>query len=113
MTLAKEEEMPRHDFSDLLGKYPEIIAVMPDNFTSHKFILALAQKHQTLYIEALYAYRDVNHQGAYAPFRIVHGILCKHLHDFDRLVAPKGIARRSKDIFGHKQQCARWRKRPH
>jgi hypothetical protein len=109
--LGKEEQMPRHDFSELWDKYPEIIAIMPDNFTSHRFILTLAQKYQKLYIEALYAYRDVTHQGAQAPFRIVHGILSRRLHDFDRLVAPKGTAYRSKDIFGHRQQCARWRKR--
>ena len=37
--------MPKHDFSDLLDKYPKVIAEM-DKFTSHKFILTLAQKYQ-------------------------------------------------------------------
>ena len=102
--------MPRHDFSNLLAHYPEIIEDMPDAFTSHEFILKLAQRHQKLYIEALHAYRDVTHQRAQAPFRIVHGILAKRLHDFDKMVVEDGIAYGSEDIFGNPQQCAKWRK---
>ena len=102
--------MPRYDFSALLERYPEIIAAMPDEFTSHEFILALAQRHQRLYVEALHAYRDVLHQGATAPFRTVHGILAKRLHDFEDLIVQEGTAFGSKDIFGHPQQCAKWRK---
>ena len=102
--------MPRHDFSDLLDRYPDTIAAMDEEFTSHEFILALAQGQQRLYIEALYAYRDVTHKGAEAPFQIVHGFLAKHLHDFDGLVDLAGIGYGSEDIFGNPQRCARWRK---
>jgi fructose-1,6-bisphosphatase len=102
--------MPGHDSSDLLDSYPEIIAAMADESTSHEFILKLAQKYQKLYIEALYAHRDVTHRGGHAPFRIVHGILSKRLHDFDELVAKAGTAHGSEDIFRNKQQCAKWRK---
>jgi len=106
----KEEKMPKHDFSDLLDKYPEIIESMEDQFDSHEFIQKLAQKNQRLYIEALYHYRTVTHQGAQAPFRIVHGILARRLHKFDKLVKQVGVARGSESIFGSRQQCAKWRK---
>lgn len=102
--------MPRHDFSDLVDLYPGIIAEMDEAFTSHEFILALARKQQRLYIEALYAYRDVMHKGDQAPFQVVHGFLAKYLHDFDELVELDGTAYGSEDMFGNKGRCAKWRK---
>ena len=102
--------MPRHDFSELVDTYPGIIEQLDDEFSSHEFILALAQGQQRLYIEALYAYRDVTHKGAEAPFQVVHGFLAKHLHDFADLVELAGIAYESEDIFGKVQRCAKWRK---
>lgn len=104
--------MAVHDFSALLAHYPAIIAEMPDPFTSHKLILALAHRHQKLYVEALYAYRDATHRGASAPFRVVHNILSQRLRGFDSLVAYDGEAHSSTDIFGHSQRCSRWRKLP-
>ena len=103
--------MPRHDFSALVAHYPEVIGQMPDPFTSHEFILKLAQQHQWLYIEALYAYRDATHRGANAPFRVVHQILAQRLHSFvDQLILPDGTACGSEDIFRNRQTCTRWRK---
>jgi hypothetical protein len=97
--------MPKHDFSDLLAHYPEIIEDMSDTFTSHWFILALAQKYQRLYIEALYSYRDEP-----APFQTVHGILAKRLHDYPKLIKIVRHDAPSKNIFGQSNQCAEWRR---
>jgi len=45
--------MPEHDFSNIYAQYPDIIAQMPEAFTSHQFILELARQNQTINIEAL------------------------------------------------------------
>ena len=95
--------MPKHDFSALFAEYEAIIAQMPETFDSHQFILRLAQQHQPLYIEALFSYRDKP-----APFKIVHGILAKHLHAYPGL-GQVGVVS-STDIFGQSNGCARWRR---
>jgi hypothetical protein len=82
---------------------------MPEVFTSHQFILRLAQQHQPLYIEALYDYRDSLHRGSPAPFRMVHQLLARHLHAYSNLVTHIGTVK-STDIFGRVQECAQWRK---
>ena len=58
-----------HDFSALYDTYPDIIAHMPDLFTSHEFILQLARRRQRLYVEALYSYRDSCIAGNPRPSR--------------------------------------------
>ena len=50
---------------------------MQGEFNSHEFILQLARLNQSLYIAALQAYA-----GGPSPFKVVHGILAKHLHAF-------------------------------
>ena len=93
--------MGRHDFTPLEQKYLQTIkSLRNDPFTSHEFILALAQKNQKLYIEALHAYRDGN------PFQVVHGQLAKRLKKF---VNQAGYDR-SADIFGTSQKCPQWKK---
>lgn len=73
--------MARFDFTPLFNDYPATIALMRDNFTSHEFILLLARRNQSHYIEALHEYRlDTD------PFQVVHGILSKHLHEHSGLV---------------------------
>jgi hypothetical protein len=104
--------MSQHDFSALTAHYPDIIAVMPESFTSHQFILHLAQRHQGLYVEALYAYRASTHRGTIAPFRVVHGRLAQHLRDFPHLVQYDGEDPSSTDTFDHSQACSRWRRCP-
>ena len=91
----------------LKNEYPQVIAGLPDVFKSHQFILALAQQHQGLYIEALSAYlRTLKPQDS--PFRAVHGRLSQMLHDFAEY---RGHVP-SQDIFGTPNDCAEWKKRP-
>ena len=100
----------QHDFSELYAQYPAVIAQMPVTFTSHEFILLLAQQHQRLYVEALYDYRDSIHRGEPTPFRVVHGIWSQHLRELPDLVSYLGEVP-SVDIFGRPNNCAQWRKR--
>jgi fructose-1,6-bisphosphatase len=104
--------MTQHDFSDLLDHYSEIIDQMENVFTSHQFILALAQRYQGFYVEALYAYRDSVHRGRPAPFRAVHGILAQYLNDYSHLVTrdPPDEDVASENIFGRPDTCAQWHK---
>jgi hypothetical protein len=94
----------------LYARYPDVIAQMPDKFTSHQFILRLAQQHQTLYIEALYDYRNRLRSGRPAPFMMVHGILAIHLHEYPGLIAKVSSAVPSKDIFGSDETASEWQK---
>jgi len=100
--------MTEHDFTELYSHYPALIGQMPETFTSHEFILRLAQQHQKLYIEALYAYRDLLHRGEHAPFMIVHGILAQHLATIPALEQLPNVS--STDIFGQSNECSQWRK---
>lgn len=97
--------MCQHDFTRLKEQFPEIIKQMPQEFTSHQFILELAQKNQGLYIDALNAYRNND-----APFQAVHGILSRSLHEFDDLVKDIGEIM-SEDIWRHSNSCHKWRKK--
>jgi len=96
--------MSRFDFTPLYNDYPAVIADMPNAFTSHEFILLLAQRNQSAYIEALYEYRIDND-----PFQVVHGVLSKHLHEYTNLIRHAGEAN-STDIFGNPNYCASWTK---
>ena len=77
--------LPSGGFAQVAGRPDYLskleIQEMDEMFTSHQFILKLAQQHQRLYIKALHSYRDEP-----APFRTVHGILAKRLHDYSRLI---------------------------
>lgn len=101
--------MPKHDFKPLYAQYPAIIDQMPDKFSSHEFILCLAQQHQALYVEALYAYRNTIHRGKAAPFLIVHRVLSTHLLAYPNLVRRLEDIE-SVDIWGQSNRCAAWAK---
>jgi hypothetical protein len=102
--------MAQHDFSELFSQYPAVISVMPGSFTSHEFILELARRNQSLYIEALFSYRHRMYRNAPAPFMMVHGILAQHLLNYPELLTQihKGVP--SKDIFGQPNASAAWKK---
>ncbi len=97
--------MALHDLQALYSHYPEIIAqILSDEFSSHEFILRLAQQHQVDYVEALHSYRSGE------PFRQVHAILSAQLQRHPDLVTQIEDAVGSPNIFGEPQTCARWRK---
>jgi transposase len=101
--------MTQHDFNTIFEHYPELISEMRDPFTSHEFILHLARRYQALYIEALYAYRDIPNPQHATPFKTVHRILAKHLNAFSQLVTNFGQVE-SIDIFTQENSCAQWQK---
>ena len=99
----------QHDFTSLKSEseYQQVIDSLPeDTFTSHEFILALAQQNQGLYIEALDAYRRTL-KSQDSPFRAVHSRLSQMLSDFADYQGHVP----SKDIFGTMGDCATWKKR--
>lgn len=96
-------------FNEIFAHYPDLIRDMDDTFTSHKFILHLAQRYQTEYIELLYHYRHSPNTAHPTPFKIVHGFLAKHLSSLHDLVTNIGEVD-SKDIFTGENRCAEWRK---
>ena len=101
--------MTEHDFGPLFDQYPTIIAQMPETFNSHEFILKLAQQHQPPYIEALYAYISRPNNRHPTPFKIVHGILAKHLNAYGDMVRHAGETD-SDDIFTQENRCAQWQR---
>jgi hypothetical protein len=97
--------MSRHNYSAIFQQYRPLIAQMPDTFSSHEFILRLAQQDQASYIEALHTYRSDPD-----PFRIVHGRLSQNLHEHSDILDHLGEVN-SWDIFDQSNRCAHWRKR--
>ena len=90
-------------------KYPELISEMAGEFTSHEFILKLAQENQLDYVNALFAYRDVERDGTPAPFMFVHREISRGLKGFSELVEKIDDVS-SLDIFGLAGRCPLWRK---
>lgn len=101
--------MPQHDFTQLYAQYPAIIDQLPEQFSSHEFILCLAQQYQAFYVDALYSYRNILHRGKATPFQIVHSILSLHLAACtDRVKQCSRV--NSRNIFGEVVECATWKK---
>ncbi len=86
--------------------YLEILDIMPEEFDSHQFILALAQAYQPEYVRALFTYISVSDRGV---FRTLHGQISQSLHEYADYIRDV----RSPDIFGNQQSNALWHKRSH
>lgn len=102
--------MPVYDFSVLESKFPEIVNQMPDPFDSHEFLLLLAQKYQTEYVSALYAYKDYSNKGSATPFQAVHSAIMHLFKKHSELVTLLPDEKLSKDIFGNPNNCGEWKK---
>ncbi len=99
--------MATYDFSALDSKFAEIVAMMPDRFDSHEFLLKLAQHNQHEYISALNAYKE---SGNTSPFQAVHGAIAQKLANHTELVRLLPEDKTSPDIWGNSQACAEWQK---
>jgi hypothetical protein len=88
----------------LFGAIPSIVNSLPNSFTSHELILALAQKNQHAYIEALH-----EHLNADRPFQTLHSKIGKHLRQATHIVR---YVSQEKDanIFGIDSDNALWEK---
>ena len=96
--------MSTTEFELLEAVYEQVIALMPNKFDSHEFILKLAQEHQRLYVQALVEYADSER-----PFQIVHGQIAMRLLKYPTLVARIG-EHISKDIFLRENTATLWQK---
>ncbi len=97
--------MPEPTLDNLETVFAQVVDILEkDEFDSHEFILRLAHEHQCLYVVALAVYADTDQ-----PFQIVHSEIAKRLLKYPNLVNKTGETV-SKDIFGQKNPCARWRR---
>jgi hypothetical protein len=96
--------MSANEFEALESVYQQVIALMPNKFDSHEFILKLAQEHQRLYVQALVEYVDNDR-----PFQIVHGQIAMRLLKFPNLVTRVG-EHISQDIFLRESSATLWQK---
>ncbi len=94
----------------LYDAFPEVIDAMPPRFSSHEFILKLAQRHQDLYVKALHHYLSSLRSGQPTPFLILHGILARRLSHHDDVLRMVRNDLPSRDIFGNPAECAQWEK---
>ena len=92
------------EFTSLEAVYEQVIALMPNKFDSHEFILKLAQQHQRLYVQAL-----VENVGSESPFQVVHSQIAMRLLKFPNLVTRVG-EHISKDIFLQENSATLWQK---
>jgi hypothetical protein len=91
-------------FKTLEAVYERVIALMPNKFDTHEFILKLAQEHQQLYAKAL-----IEHADNEKPFQIVHSQIALRLLKFPNLVTRVGD-HISKDIFLQENIATQWQK---
>ena len=92
------------DLDELFENYPQVIALMPNRFTSHQFILKLAQRNQKR------TSRRCMRIGKIQPFRKLHTRLAKQLNEHRDLVRKAGRDTKSPDIFTAHPGCMTWSK---
>ena len=92
------------EFTSLEAVYEQVIALMPNKFDSHEFILKLAQQYQRLYVQAL-----VENVDSESPFQVVHSQIAMRLLKFPNLVTRVG-EHISKDIFLQENSATLWQK---
>jgi hypothetical protein len=96
--------MSASEFEALETVYEQVVALMPNRFDSHEFILKLAQEYKQLYVKALVEYAENER-----PFQIVHGQIAMRLLKFPNLVTRVG-EHISKDIFLQESTATLWQK---
>ncbi len=92
------------EFASLEAVYEKVIALMPNKFDSHEFILKLAQEYQQLYVQALVEYVDSE-----SPFQAVHSQIAMRLLKFPNLVTSVG-EHISRDILLQESTATLWEK---
>jgi hypothetical protein len=96
--------MTQDEFKSLEAVYEEVIALMPNKFDSHAFILKLAHEYQQFYVQVLSNYAD-----AEKPFQAVNAQIAMRLLKFPQLVTMVG-EHISKDIFLQEKTASLWQK---
>lgn len=84
-------------------RFAEIVALMPQEFDTHNFILKLAHSNQRLYVQALAQF------DSDTPFNELHKQIGRRLAKHSELVTSNGSTT-SPDIFGNRGTAEKWRK---
>jgi hypothetical protein len=84
--------------------YEKVIAIMPNKFDSHEFILKLAQEYQQLYVQALAEYVDSE-----KPFQSLHSQIAMRLLKYPNLINRDG-EHISMNIFLKESTATIWKK---
>jgi hypothetical protein len=84
--------------------YEQVIALMPNRFDTHEFIVKLAQEHQQLYVKAL-----IEHAESEKPFRALHSQIAMRMLKYPNLITRIGD-HISRDIFLQENIAAQWQK---
>jgi hypothetical protein len=96
--------MTQDEFKSLEAVYEKVIALMPNKFDSHDFVLKLAHEYQQLYVQVL-----ANYVEEEKPFQAVHAQIAMRLLKFPQLVTMVG-EHISKDIFLQEKTASVWQK---
>jgi hypothetical protein len=87
----------------LLALVPKEIKSLPKTFSTHEFIIQLAQNNQQSYIKAL------NEKiTSSTPFMVLHGAIGKYLAQQTDLIKEIDDKYVDADIFGNKSANNRW-----
>jgi len=96
--------MTQDEFKPLEAVYEKVIALMPNKFDSHDFVLKLAHEYQQLYVQVLSNYVEEE-----KPFQAVQAQIAMRLLKFPQIVTMVG-EHISKDIFLQEKTASVWQK---